>query len=244
MPSPHSPFTFVGTANASDNGALPAVTLNGVTAGNLIVLWCKWEGGGSITSVSDGTDNLTADPLGARSQEAGDLKGEFFFLLAAGSSGNKTYTPTTSGTIAYGRVVVMEFSHTGTAAYRDSGALGGNNETYDIGTPITVDSGTATSESSTHGLAIGGYSGYDALNWTTPLFNGASGVATFGPTQPDSIANSYKLFTGGFSTGISRVTMSHTASWVNNLILFAATPPTGGNKKGQFDPELVLKGWF
>lgn len=88
------------------------VTLNGVTAGNLIVAVVFWEGPTTTVSVSDGTSSFTVGNAGVNPDtidDYWDIRQCVAYLLSA-NSGNKTYTLTLGATRRTVALHVLEFS--------------------------------------------------------------------------------------------------------------------------------------
>lgn len=88
------------------------VTLNGVTAGNLIVAVVFWEGPTTTVSVSDGTSSFTVGNAGVNPDTIDgewDIRQCVAYLLSA-NSGNKTYTLTLGAARQTVALHVLEFS--------------------------------------------------------------------------------------------------------------------------------------
>ena len=88
------------------------VTLNGVTAGNLIVAVVFWEGPTTTVSVSDGTSSFTVGNAGVNPDtidDYWDIRQCVAYLLSA-NSGNKTYTLTLGAARQTVALHVLEFS--------------------------------------------------------------------------------------------------------------------------------------
>jgi hypothetical protein len=98
-------FRYIQSNTSEDSNT---VTLNGVTAGSLIVLVAKWNTDtGAITGVTDGTDSLSA----ATQQDVNsDMSVQIWYLLSS-TSGNKTYTVTYPGSAGGKRLIVAEFTY-------------------------------------------------------------------------------------------------------------------------------------
>jgi hypothetical protein len=99
------------------------VTLDGTSAGSLIVLWLAWESASQVpTVVSVEDDQSNSFTIGTHNiyngaSNTGEPSGVFAWLLSNPSAGNRTYTATFSGTnnTAVG-LHAWEFSAPGTVS--------------------------------------------------------------------------------------------------------------------------------
>lgn len=136
----------VNSAYDNTNDTSWSVSLTGVTAGNLILLFIRWSGGATTTvSVSDGTSSL--DIGTQQAFEGGNSVALFAWLLAA-NSGNRTYTITLGAARIHKCALIAEFSHAATAV-QDGEATG-------TGTSTTPNSGEI-STTGTDEIAFGYY---------------------------------------------------------------------------------------
>lgn len=201
VPDVHA-ATFVQSAVSESSNT---VSLTGVGAGNLIVVWAKWEGttSGSIT-VSDGTSSLTSGTLVVHANN--DLHGQFAYLLSA-NSGDKTYTVTFPTGATYQRIRIAEYSYSGTISF-DAQNTGS-------GTGLTPTSGNITT-TGTDEIVLGGYAEYTNTAPSSPLINGVA--ATF---IADGVNAKmwYGLVNATF-TGNASVTINISSAWLANVIAF------------------------
>lgn len=173
-------FTYVQAANATTttSSTSSSVTLNGITAGNLLVLWVKFEGGGATTvTVSDGTSSFTAAPTQINHSN-GQLNGQFFYLLSA-NAGNKTITATYGAARSYKRMIVSEYSYSNTAAFTDDAGNYGNS--------ASPSSGNMTSYNGAN-LGVGGFGEYAGTTTSSETIagNAASNPAAMTATYASS----------------------------------------------------------
>lgn len=181
------------------------VALTGVGAGNLIVLWVKWEGptSGSMT-VSDGTSSLSIGTLVEHSN--GDLQGQFAYLLSA-NSGDRTYTVTFPTGAVYKRIRIAEYSYNGTISF-DAQNTGS-------GTGVTPTSGNITT-TGTDEIVLGGYAEYSNTTPSSPLINGVAATFITGGVNAKMW---YRLVNATF-TGNASVTIDKSSAWLANVIAF------------------------
>ena len=133
-------FTKVqhGVFRASGSSTTMAVSLTGVTAGNLIAIMCGAEGAASITATgSDGTSDLVIGTVSNLTSHSA-----FLAWLLSANGGNKTYTLTMSSAETFRNLVAIEFAHAGTvlAGQANIGAVDGTTITSgNISTAGTTD---------------------------------------------------------------------------------------------------------
>ena len=203
-------------SSANDNSATSlAVTLNNVGAGNLIVIWAKFEGAATTISVSDGT---TAFQNGTMANHANaDLHASFAYLLI-GNSGNKTFTCTFGAARPYVRLHVWEFSYSGTASL--------DVQNTGTGTSANPLSGNVTT-TGTDEVAVGGYGEYGGNPVSAPEINAvAANGSTINEPAGSFAASWYRLLTATFTTGHANVTMSN-FDWICNIISFKVAALAG-----------------
>src|SRR3989344_1216988 len=200
-----------------------AVTLTGVTAGNLVVVWVGSEDDGSTaatTTVSDGSSTLVATPL----KDALDFShhsGGFSYLLSA-NGGDRTYTVTYSDTRAYRRIIAWEFSYDGTASLDAEASNSGTS-----GTAYT--SGSITTSNATD-LVFGAEYNHSGGAKNTPLINGVAATAIVNDTGNLYASLWYKIQSSTFADGVAAINGPNTV-WIGDIIAFKAvvTPSGGGS---------------
>lgn len=154
---------MISFVQSNANGGLwaTAVTLDGVTAGNLIVVgFCEVKDASPSTlSCSDETSSLTA----VAESDGTYVRWRFFYLLSA-NSGNRTYT-ISGGNGKVQSIIVMEFSYTGNLSLEDY-----SNNYADDTTSIT--SGNVQPSGSS--LVIGGAFSYAGGEYSSCQINGVT----------------------------------------------------------------------
>ena len=151
---------MISFVQSNAKGGRTAVTLDGVTAGNLIVVgFCEVKDASPSTlSCSDGTSSLTA----VAESDGTYVRWRFFYLLSA-NSGNRTYT--ISGGGKGPSLTVMEFSYTGNLSLEDY-----SNNYADYTTSIT----SGNVQPSGPSLVIGGAISYAGGEYSSCQINGVA----------------------------------------------------------------------
>lgn len=202
-------WSFVQSASAASN----AVSLTGVTAGNLIVFYIKHEGttaSGDIT-VSDGTTSFTAGTYVFHG--SGDLGGQMFYLLNA-NGGNKTYTATFGVAKSFYSCDVMEWNPNGTPTFDTQNTNSGNG--------VTPTTGTISTTGSTI-LAVAAHANY---NGATSSAEQVGGVAADQVVRQGSNGSSMWAKTGSLTAQGGQCTIS-TTNWLGHIMSFDATAGGG-----------------
>jgi hypothetical protein len=209
-------FVFSANATGTNDSGIASVTMT-VPAGGLVVLWHKWEGSGSISSISDGTSSLSS---GTKKDHAnGDMHGQFWYLLV-GNSGSKTFTPTGSGSVSFGRCRAACFTYGGTASL--------DVQNQGTGTSTALNSGNITT-TGTLEVVLGGYAEYSGEFVDTgdgsPKINAvtATGIPTTAPSADPTTWAWYRILTATFAGGASTATLTGSREWVGNVISFKTT---------------------
>lgn len=212
-------FSWVQDNSTQDSDT---VTLDGVAAGNLIVIWIKWEDAVGNISVSDGTSSFQV--VTGVSSDAGPC-GQFAYLLSA-NGGNITYTVTFPGGAAYMRIIAFEFDYgTDTCSFDQSNVGSGSSE-YPVSGNITTTGDV--------GLALGGFSEYTDVTITDRKIN--ENAADGNQDQGDTSAW-WEILSSTFANGHAQCDILGSSSqWVCNIIAFKAV--TGGSYVGS--PSGVL----
>lgn len=195
------------------------ITLNGVGAGNLIVLLLKYEGATTTSSVSDGTSSLTALTEKAHSND--DVRCRIFYLLSA-NSGNKTYTVTLGAARDWWRVHVWEFAHGGSISFDTEPSGGGG-----AGTGTSASSGNMTT-TGTSELAIAMYGEYSASTLSSLAINGQAADGSISDDPLGTLTASWYEIFGGTFTGAATVTLSGSSAWVVVAAAFKEAAAGGG----------------
>jgi hypothetical protein len=199
-----SAFTFVNSAY-TENTTAPV--LNGVTAGNLIIFVAVWEGSATLSSVSDGTSSLSL-----RSENVWDNKIQMAYLLSA-NSGDRTYTPTFSGTPSARTITyVAEFSAGGTHTFSTDIITGHAN------TGTTIVTGNVTN-GGTHRLNLMGYGSFGAVV-SAPLIGSVSAVLDPSTVPDNNCRMAYNA--EQLSSEQGQFTQSPSFSYTLSMICFAS----------------------
>jgi hypothetical protein len=179
--------------------------LTNVKAGSLLVAFIKWEGtAASTVTLSDGTSTFTPDTLNSAGNN--DLHGRFYYLLASSASGTVTYTATWSAARPYRRLIIYEYTYSGTVSLDGSSRATGTSGTLNTGNLTTTGA---------NDVVFGAYGEYNANNTTNERINGlvADQVRRTGFTSVWS-----KTFTSPF-TGAATAT-GNSSTWIGNAIAF------------------------
>lgn len=216
--------TFVNGNGADDatNDTTMAVTVTGVSAGNLVHVIVKYEGTGTTATVSDGTTSLTQDATGVQSHTNGDLNAVNFYLLSSVASGSVTYTVTLGASRPFKTMDAAVFSYSGTAS-RQTAAYGSLSAT-DNGTDPVL-SGTISPTGSDL-IVVGSYFAYASATSTTHLINAVAADATFG--GPGGSIGWYRLLGTGFTNGAASIDFNSTNDGLVSITAYSITAGGGG----------------
>jgi len=219
---PTSPAFVQSAASTSSTDLTNALT--GVTAGNLIVAFAKWEGssgGTGITSITDGTSNFT---LGTLKDNGTDMHGQMAWLLSA-NGGDKTYTLSINGTESFVDWMVMEFSTSGQTITLDQ-------QNTNSGSSATCSSGNITLGVTGEGLVVGTRGSYNTGTWTNRNINNTAATGTL---TGHSYASMWYSF---IDSGILDADASHANDlWTCHIASFNAGTAVSSN-------PLVVSGTF
>ena len=201
--------THIQGADGGESGqdaTTQTVVLNGVTAGNLIIVWVSWCNYDRTISVSDGTTTLTAGTKVWNPNQAG----QFFYLLSA-NSGNRTYTATwPGGVVDFISMRVSEYNASGAWTF-DAQNVGSGNSTSLLSGSINT---TGTDE-----VVESGMSGFGAVTITSQQINSVN--ATIPAYSGTNVQIGYRLLNSTFSSGTATASVS-SCVWVCNIIAFKA----------------------
>jgi len=216
-----SDFTFVNSAatgTLSSGATSIAVAVTNVQAGDLVVIFAKWESTVGTPSMSDGTSSLTLDPDGVKSHDSGDPKTAMFYLLSSVASGTVTYTLTYGATQTWRDLIAMVYRPSGgTVEFKDS--------VTGSGIDTSASSGNITTSTKT-GVAFAGY----GENGTPPSNLAINGAAP-DQTRYVAVVCNTVLFSKGYTVGYTGAA-TLTLDWENRynlaLIAFEITDAGGG----------------
>ena len=215
-------FTYVNKNAAVSDGSTSnmSVSLTGVTAGNLIVVFLKHEGASVSITVNDGTDDLTPDTYN-NLHSSSDCYSQFFYDVSA-NGGDRTYTASWTGTRPFKSIHVMEYSYAGACTFDTS-----NRNSADTGSPS---SGNITSYDG-NTVAFGGAGEYDAGTMTNFSINGSAADQTIqaGSAVRYMWSKTFSAtYTGQATTG------GTLATWVCNIISFKDVITAGTTEQEGF----------
>jgi Bacterial Ig domain/GDSL-like Lipase/Acylhydrolase family len=203
-------FSRNNAASSDANGTSLGVQLTGVSAGDLIAVYVKYEGAATTVTIGDGVDLFTADPVVNASNA--DLHGQFFYALVSKASGTVTCTATWAASKPYRKIFVYEYSHSGTVAV------------FDVSNRATATSGTLNSGAVTttgaDEVVFGSYGEYSGNNTSNEQI---AGVAADQVRRQAFAAVWSKTFTSPV-TGAATAT-GNSSTWISNLIAFKSTGP-------------------
>jgi hypothetical protein len=218
-------LAFVKSNAATEDTDDTAVTvqLTTVTAGNLIVLWIKFEGdanNNATCSASDGTSSFTARPVN-HNDGVDDLHGCFLYLLASVASGTVTYTVTISESVPFKVVHAREYSYTGTLSFdvADETAEGATS-------PATVGPSGAITTTGTDEVVIGGIAFYQSTGIDTSTIGGVAAANEVGTGT--SGFTSHRILTATMTSGTFVANVGADNDWVASIISFKAAAGGGG----------------
>lgn len=183
------------------------IQLTSVVAGNLIVLWCKWEEGDTTLSISDGTSSLDTT---THINNGSTVHGCWAYILSTVANGTVTYTFTFGANSHFKRAHVAQFSYSGTIEY--DGSTGAS------GTGTAVDSGTIATTGSEE-ICLGGYGESNNTTRASHAIDGtaADGVFSGGGSLTDAW---YRRLTATDADVEATVTLGTSMAWIGGVIGF------------------------
>lgn len=216
------------TAHGSGDVTTIQVTLNGIAAGSLLVGFVHHSNSGTVSSVNDGTSNLT---LGTRRENATSTDVVSPCWRLSDSGGTKTFTATVSPASAFMRFTIAEWSYSGTCSLDADAGGSGVTATQPItntfsttGTDELVFACTIDNNNSTASAQV--------INGVTAtLLNDIGGHHPF-----------YRILTSTFTNGTAGCTVSGGAGvqWAISALAFTVTAggPTDAQNAGIFAQQL------
>ena len=196
-----------GTDNSSGTSTATADTL-AVTAGDLIVAICKWEGAlaGSTASVSDGTDTYSAVST-VQGHTNNDLNLHLFWTTAT-TTGTRTITSTLTAARSFRRLGAISITPAGGSTW----TLGNTGQGTNGNSSSTPTAGSVTGVST--GVAIMGAGLYGDRDFT-------AGTGWTVPTEfatANMVVAEYDLTPSGTVTGDG--TFSAGVEWLAHVAIF------------------------
>ena len=205
---------------SSGSGTTLAVTLNGIAAGDVIVVHVTWESANSETvSIDDGgADTFDTSVAGKITHSGSEPTSYFFYLIGSVATGDVTYTATWSvGNGVYRNIVAYAYTPpAGSLVSLDGTAVGAS------GTDNAPNSGNITT-TGTDGVAFGSYAEYGAT-LTSPLISGVAADNSQGTASKCLVWA--KAYSSGF-TGAATGSLGASERWVCQIIAFNAVVSGG-----------------
>lgn len=205
-----------GEDNGVDSGAL-AVTLTGVSVGDLIVVGSAWEHATStfaavVESGGSGSASTWDNSLPENKHDTGGEPAcKMFYTLSSQKSGSVTYTLTPTNTPSFSRIFVARVSKSAGSFVLDASDV--DNE----GSGTAIATGALSSTGSASGtIAFGFCKGFTGINFSSPLIGGAA--ATITSTAQSDTVMWYRI--GTVSSGTAAITADASDRWVAAGLIF------------------------
>lgn len=195
-----------GGGSQDANTTTVTCALTGVLAGSLVFVYFKFEGAAaSVTSISDGTDNLDLSSL--YSHANGDFHVCYGWLLAS-TSGNKTYTATLNAARPFKRLVAVESTYSGSASVVAPSFNQSNGST-------ALSSGNITTTQANN-IMFGSHADYSGDTSSAEQLRGSAKDSSFREVF-DTVW--WKVFSAS-GTGQATATISNSVPWIGGVIAF------------------------
>jgi hypothetical protein len=205
--TPFAPLAFAQSNGAFGDASATTLTvqLTNVKAGSLMVAYVKWEGpAASTVAFNDGISAFSADTLNSAAND--DLHGLFFYLLSSSTSGTVDYTATWSASTPYRRLLIYEYSYSGSVS-------------LDASSRATATSGDLTTgDITTTGSDEIVFAAYGEYNANTTMTEQIKGLAADQILRAGFASMWSKSFSNPF-TGAATAT-GNSAAWLGNVIAF------------------------
>lgn len=220
------PIHIQGTHNGNNNTAQTSinVSLNGVVAGDLIVIAVGWAYEDASASCADDLSNpLEANTLSRYSPTAG-ANCQFFWYVCP-TSGDRTFTVTftSAGGVDYPRIIAVEFRA------QTAGIWTAGQENQGSGSGTSVDAG-ALDYPSAYGIVLATASIDTGSTTSNEQINGQAATEN-AEESPDQSNQSlwYLIRDTSFSAGHATATIASHIWAANSLVLYLYTATTGVN---------------
>jgi hypothetical protein len=200
--------------NADASLGTIAVTLAGVAAGDLVVVSCKFEGGATTATCSDGTSSLTQSAVGVQANASGDPREVMFYILSSVASGSVTYTVTFGAARTFRNIMVIANTPPANTTVALDGTAAGNTNAGST----AVDSSNMTT-TGTNGMAYGGYGGFGSH--ITRVSSNAARPDAYQGTSTSGNALWCAAYSSGF-TGSAAGTLDVSERWNAQILSFNA----------------------
>jgi hypothetical protein len=205
-------FAFVqGLEDSSD----PIIFAGAPTAGNILVVWTRWEGasGTGNYAVSQDGGGGTFTTLARVDTSSGDHHAQFHYLLNCGTSDHLTVTPPASATL--GEWIAIEISSSETPSF----------DTHNVGSGsgTSLASGAITLGSAANWFVIGAGSSYSGGQ--TYSAHQINGVDEDGFINGATFAYSSmwrRALSSSFTSGTATATNTTSDAWICNILAFKA----------------------
>lgn len=221
-------FQYIQSWNnsASAGATTIAVTVSGITSGNLLVAWVTNESANTNSTVA-GNSSGTWTSATNRNHGNNDMHGRFSYLLS-GDSGDTTITATFSASSTFRKIIVSEWRSSTTAIF--------DAENGTTGSSATLGSGNITTAGA--GLILAGATQYDGATLSLPLIGTNSGV-----NIPDAELTSrvWAVQTSGATTAAASGIWSFSSAWIGSVLSFKGTgaDSTTGTNYAHFYADLT-----
>ena len=199
-------WTIVGFSGAAGVTNTPSVS---GTTGDILLIWIKWEGAVTITSITEG-GGATVNLIGSSNNHAnGDLHGRWAYCITT-STGAQSITPAFSGAASFINIGIYRVSVSGTPTF----TLTSNG----TGTSTSASSGGITT-ATLNGLNLGACSLY-AASTTSSMAIGGNAATTTHALDVDNLWD-YKN-TAQLTSASATASLSPSVAWICSILSVSA----------------------
>lgn len=204
-----------GATNATRQASPATVSLTGVSAGDLVIVWVDGATTAAITCTDGNSTDNTNFAYGTQITDGGaSSEGQFCYLLSSAASGSVTYTATISGGTDIDITAVDVSYDAGLPVSLDT-------QNTHTGTETTSTSGTIN-RSGTYGLVVGGWSSKFGAGTASPTsqINGSTAAQTFVTPSPFQSYVNVSAYSANWTGGAATFSNGGSLPYVAAIIAF------------------------
>lgn len=223
-------FTFINAVGGEEHLVAPVAQVDAtaslnIQAGDLLIAWCRYNGGSIPVFTVQKTSGSPANTLqfDAADQEnggGGQLSGAFGYVLAAAADATCTLRCTATGNPDRLAFIALQFRPDGgETVSRDTGNNGQGTSNIPASGNITT---TGTDE-----VVLGGYGDFGNFNTSTEIIDAVAATEPAASPQ-DFTSVWYRILTATFTNGQAAAQVASAVDWVCGIIAFKSVTVGGG----------------